>query len=721
MLVSVIAALPVSAESNPTNYHQSLKVHALEGTPVVDGVIDDIWEGAEVDTLEYLIAGDGQLKNPTAEQVAEECGIQYRVMWDKDRIYFLVEIHDDEFSPDFFKPDDVTSQSAQWWKTDALFMYVSETGLHTGYTAGNSYQLVLPLTEDYYESAIIRKGEKETGHPVKDGALTRKTVLNGNDMVIELSLELREENVAENHIGQTMAVAFQYHDVDASSEYASQSNPRTLCVCSSNKSPDIEGSGRNNWVGIKLTRDYEVLKGTPTLDGVIDDLWTNAEAAELSSIVTLNGATSESLNADKVDSSSAYAKVIYDGDKVYMLLVAEDDDYYHGNATDWKNDSFMIKLAEQRDWFSGDNKGNNGDAALNYASLNTYQICAQVDSERGAYVRDGKGNALNIGYASTISGDADNGYTFVIEISIELNVLENEAGNVFYTEFQYNDANPENDAANNNRDLVRCWNSGDLGMGQANGLAIMRMSENSAEEEEVGIEPSLVGDYYVADWDGNVQYTLNFDNGTLIIVDKVEEDGVDVNGTYTYAGTFETGITVYDASGEATTITISQMRGVPTFNATNMGFGSMMTAGQPPVTPELVLGNNAIATKVENYYAAPVKATFTAAKAGKYILTAAAGEENAFVAIEVENGSETAELPYEFELEAGETVTFYISTSANVMQNNGNFEDEINLVLSLEGENAETGDLGVMIAVVALVAVLGMGITAVTSKRVSVR
>ena len=245
--------------------------------------------------------------------------------------------------------------------------------------------------------------------------------------------------------------------------------------------------------------------------------------------------------------------------------------------------------------------------------------------------------------------------------------------------------------------------------------------EVTVTEGQAEIEPSLDGDYYVADWDGNVQYTLNFDNGTLIIVDKVEEDGVDVNGTYTYTGTFETGITVYDASGEATTITISQMRGVPTFNATNMGFGSVMTAGQPPVTPELVLGNNAIATKVENYYAAPVKATFTAAKAGKYTLTAAAGEENAFVAIDVENGSETAELPYEFELEAGETVTFYISTSANVMQNNGNFEDEINLVLSLEGENAETGDLGVMIAVVALVAVLGMGITAVTSKRVSVR
>ena len=465
MLLSVIAALPVSAEANPQNYHQSIKVHALEGTPSVDGIIDDVWANAQIDTLEYLIAGDGQLKNPTAEQVAEECGVQYRVMWDKDRIYFLIEIHDDEFSPDFFIPGDVNSNSAQWWKTDALFMYVSETGLHTGYSAGNSYQLVLPLTEDYYESAIIRKGEKETGHPVKDGALTRKTVLNGNDMVIELALDLKEANVVENHVGQTMSVAFQYHDVDASSDYAkayteSGANPRTLCVCSSNMSPDIEGSGRNNWVGIKLTRDYEVLKGTPALDGVIEDLWTNAEAAVLDNIVTLSGATSESAYPDRVDSSSAYAKVIYDDNKVYMLLVAEDNDYVRGNDTDWKNDSFMIKLAEQQDWFSGDNKGNNGDAAYTYASLNTYQICAQVDAERGAYVRDGKGNALDIQYASTVTGNDTDGYTFVIELAIDFNVLENEAGNVFYTEFQYNDANPELDAAGNNRDLVRNWISG---------------------------------------------------------------------------------------------------------------------------------------------------------------------------------------------------------------------------------------------------------------------
>jgi hypothetical protein len=93
----------------------------------------------------------------------------------------------------------------------------------------------------------------------------------------------------------------------------------------------------------------------------------------------------------------------------------------------------------------------------------------------------------------------------------------------------------------------------------------------------------------------------------------------------------------------------------------------------------LVLGENSIYVTIENYYPADVITEFIATEAGTYVLSAADGEENAFVIIEDGYYSEWIDLPYEFTLEAGESISFIISTSANVMTET---EDYIDLVLS---------------------------------------
>ena len=93
----------------------------------------------------------------------------------------------------------------------------------------------------------------------------------------------------------------------------------------------------------------------------------------------------------------------------------------------------------------------------------------------------------------------------------------------------------------------------------------------------------------------------------------------------------------------------------------------------------LVLGENSIYVTIENYYPADVITEFIATEAGTYVLSAADGEENAFVIIEDGYYSEWIDLPYEFTLEAGESISFIISTSANVFEVT---EDYIDLVLS---------------------------------------
>ena len=105
---------------------------------------------------------------------------------------------------------------------------------------------------------------------------------------------------------------------------------------------------------------------------------------------------------------------------------------------------------------------------------------------------------------------------------------------------------------------------------------------------------------------------------------------------------------------------------------------------------ELALGDNAINVTVENNFCEGVNVQFTAPEAGKYVLKAADGEENADVyAVFGEYNTEWVELPYEFEVEAGQVVTFNVCTTAIMTLT----EDEINLVLAkVEAEVPPTSE-----------------------------
>ncbi len=98
----------------------------------------------------------------------------------------------------------------------------------------------------------------------------------------------------------------------------------------------------------------------------------------------------------------------------------------------------------------------------------------------------------------------------------------------------------------------------------------------------------------------------------------------------------------------------------------------------PVVEPnELVLGDNAIV--VEDGMNG-VDYTFTAEEDGKYTIAKAEGEENAFLTMVTENGSEQVVLPYHVDMTAGQSLTFNIST-------NDGSPDTIDLVVSKVGEH----------------------------------
>ncbi len=172
--------------------------------------------------------------------------------------------------------------------------------------------------------------------------------------------------------------------------------------------------------------------------------------------------------------------------------------------------------------------------------------------------------------------------------------------------------------------------------------------------------------------------TLNTGDNKVTLLPNVNYnlsmgEGVDMASTLTWGE----GITVTVNGAVVTSpYALSNIMGMAWIVATveaETAANFVITAPAPVELPELVLGENAVDVVGE------ALRDFTAAEAGTYVLSAAEGETNADVYIETATGSEWAELPYEFTLAEGETITFIVYTYdwSN---------DTIDLVLSKKAE-----------------------------------
>ena len=88
---------------------------------------------------------------------------------------------------------------------------------------------------------------------------------------------------------------------------------------------------------------YTAQKGTPVIDGTVDDVWANAEEVQLTHVkagdLKGDGTMSEGL--------SVYASMLWDESAFYFLFDIHDDDFaFNSEAGDWKNDSVYLYIDE---------------------------------------------------------------------------------------------------------------------------------------------------------------------------------------------------------------------------------------------------------------------------------------------------------------------------------------------------------------------------------------
>ena len=88
---------------------------------------------------------------------------------------------------------------------------------------------------------------------------------------------------------------------------------------------------------------YTAQKGTPVIDGTVDDVWANAEKVQLTHVKAgdLKG------DGTMPEGLSVYASMLWDESAFYFLFDIHDDDFaFNSEAGDWKNDSVYLYIDE---------------------------------------------------------------------------------------------------------------------------------------------------------------------------------------------------------------------------------------------------------------------------------------------------------------------------------------------------------------------------------------
>jgi endo-1,4-beta-xylanase len=168
------------------------------------------------------------------------------------------------------------------------------------------------------------------------------------------------------------------------------------------------------------------IKGTPSVDGEVDDLWADVPEAKVDKIVT-----SESTVSEK-EMATATVKLLWDDEHLYALWHVKDSKLAGDGSGPHENDSIELFVDE----------------------LNQKAGDYQEDDAQYRVSFDGKlsgGDTFSEDKVKAIAKKTDDGY--LVEMSVKLSHAKREAGTRLGLELQVND-----NTGNGTRSAVAKWN-----------------------------------------------------------------------------------------------------------------------------------------------------------------------------------------------------------------------------------------------------------------------
>ena len=170
----------------------------------------------------------------------------------------------------------------------------------------------------------------------------------------------------------------------------------------------------------------EAMKGTPTIDGEIDEVWGKAKELPVNKLVTSESSASEK------EMATATVKLLWDEDNLYALWEVEDDKLSGGGYESWEADSvelFVDELNEKTTSYGDDDV--------------QYRVSFEGKLSGGTGYKEENVKAS--------TKKTDTGY--VVEMAVKLLHAKREAGTRIGLELQVND-----NGGDNSRVAVAKWN-----------------------------------------------------------------------------------------------------------------------------------------------------------------------------------------------------------------------------------------------------------------------
>lgn len=228
--------LPLSSESTG-NYFASKTESKIE----IDGIAKEKdWEKAKWKDIKYRWLGD--------EFSQQDFQGRYKILWDEDQLYYLVEIVDNVLSDQHADPFDL------WWEDDCLELFIDENRSKGDHQYNhNAFAYHITLDYDAVDMAPDQKPRLYNDH------LTAKRTNKGNLHTWEVAMKVYpdtfKDGAADNQPvklseGKKMGFAVSYNDNDST-------NVRENFI----GSIEIQGEDKNRgWIDAGVFGELELIK-----------------------------------------------------------------------------------------------------------------------------------------------------------------------------------------------------------------------------------------------------------------------------------------------------------------------------------------------------------------------------------------------------------------------------------------------------------------------------
>ena len=284
-------------------------IRVKNGTPVIDGDVDDIWVSVEETTTEVWVSG-------TSGSTAK-----FRTLWDENNLYVLAEVTDSLLS----------KKSADAYQQDSVEIFIDQNNAKTTYYEADDFQIRVNF-------------DNEVSYNPELPGFTSATSLTETGYIVEATLPFTH---VEAEVGKVLGFDLQVNNDE--DDDGNRDSVSMWCDPSGLSWQNVSGLGNiildEEKASARLTVDENGLDsagrmvsyfGSPIVDGIIDDIWNDAELVTPQCVVGEVYAT-------------ATFKTLWDDNGFYILAEVKDSNLSVQSENPYMQDSLEIFLDEKND------------------------------------------------------------------------------------------------------------------------------------------------------------------------------------------------------------------------------------------------------------------------------------------------------------------------------------------------------------------------------------